>query len=172
MDLLLRRHHQIVHAKLAYNLDVQLLCDAEERRVIRQHALLDVFLFADPDRDLTQQRASHVWERAQSRNVFVGRSAYAFYADVCLSALQWLRSKTYFVVTVRRALGGTTITCTNLEELLSCEEQIRHRFDEIARIVVDALAFELGQENLYAPDTDDQDDLPVPAALANPNRGY
>ena len=172
MELLLRRHHQIARAKLAYHLDVQLLCDAEERRIIRQHAFLDVFLFADPDRDLTQQRADHILERAQGRNVFNSRGAYAFYGDVCLSLLQWLRSKTYFVVTVRRALEGTTITCSNLEELLTCEEQIRQQFDDVARIVADALAFELGQENLYAPDTDDHDDLPAPATLANPDRGY
>lgn len=172
MNLIIRRTQHQSLSQLSYNLELDLVCAAEELRIIAEHNLSRRFLFVDRERDRMFDDAQRAFDRSRTHNFFAARGAWLLYRDTISAIVHWLFATAAYTITVRDALSGTAISCPDLDALLACEEQIQTEFDRLAQTVQHALTFEVAQEQVLAPELPGDDRLPAPAALINPPQGY
>ena len=167
-----RRHHNASLLGITYYFDVRFDCTDEERRVIDTHGFARNPIYTDPTKQEHADRAAGAFARTREHNVFQNTGARNFCCDLVTGLLSWISAKSAYQVTVADALSGTTITCSDITALLACEEEVTSAFDELARLVDDALSFEFAELRVLVPEHTDTNELPAPATLANPNQGY
>ncbi len=165
MRLLLHRsQHRTVFRQLRYTLDVTLVTSQEERRVIKAHRLYEQSAYIVPEALEFDRRATAACERERSLSPLRTKDSGAIIKADIAALYFWLRARTAFHVTVADMCNSIVITCTNMPQLIACENEITATFDELKVTVDNALTFETGREQILAPDAEADPDITPPAA--------
>lgn len=155
--------------KVKYVLHLNLVCTPDEVAIIHRHRLHETVLYEVPEIETYRTRATRALMAGDARSCFNPRGAKDMITDFATSAYYTVAAWSSYSLTVTDVLAGTTVTCLDLYQLLDAEETITSQLDDLDRTVQDALAFDVGREQILEPDDHaDQDGVP-PHRWARPH---
>ena len=142
-----------------YRLAIRLYVDADELRIIRQHALGRIEVFADPLRDAFAADAAAAHDKAKARGLFVttARDATAITASELTALVSTVRALLAFKLSVADLLRGVTIEHRSLRAISDIEKILTDYIDALDAAVRAAGSYAEPTEDIFAPDTDAPD---------------
>ncbi len=168
MNLLLQRaQRRSFFGAIEYMLHVTIIVDANEEQTIVQHGLTRNELYALPEIETHLENAQRAFSRADKRSLLRTSDAGKMVIDTIAGLVHVSRAKLSYVLTVADALVGTTITCRDLRQLVTCEETITSAFDKLNEDIENAIAFATGREEVFAPENAPEPEGLPPAAWGN-----
>ena len=162
MQLELQRTHvNHLFRKVKYVLHLNLVCTPDEVAIIHRHRLHETVLYEVPEIETYRTQATRALMASDARSCFNPHGAKDMMSDLASSAYYTIAAWSSYSLTVADLLAGTTVTCLSLFEQLECEEIITSQLDDLDQTVQDALAFDVGREQILEPD-DQTDQAGVP----------
>ena len=148
-----------------YCLSVRIHADPAEVRVIREHRLEAIEIFADPLRQELENLAQAAHERAIARGLFVvrARDAAAITASEISALVSTVRAAVAFKIQVSDLLRGVTISHSSLRAISDIESVLTTCIDNLDTAVRAATSYANDTEDVFAPGTDAPDPTVPPA---------
>ena len=158
--------------KLEYGLKARLFCPALELQTIRNHNLGRTVMYEVPEVEAHKREAQRAHDRFENRSVFSSKEPGGIFSDLASEIYHNAKAYFCFTVTVADAIEGISITCPDLNTLVECERDIQSAFDALEQSVQNALAFETGRQQVFAPDGTEEPEGVQPADWGNPQRWF
>jgi hypothetical protein len=144
-----------------YRLAVRLYPDAGELRVIREHHLERIEVFADPLRDAFAADAIAAHDKAKARGIFVVprmRDTAAITASELSALVSTLRALLAFKINVADLLRGVSIEHRSLRAIADIEKILTDYIDALDAAVRSARGYADRTEDVFAPGDDAPDE--------------